>query len=80
MLIGVNDLGEVLGLDDDLSTLGTKANRDGFELFLRQLLDTSLSTTTAATVGIRFNQVANKDLCVVTVGASGKPIFANAPR
>jgi hypothetical protein len=40
LLIGVNDPGKVLGLDDDLGTLGSKANVDGYELFLRQLLDT----------------------------------------
>ena len=80
LLIGVTDDGQVSGLEDDLSTLGTKGNTDGYELFLRQLLDNSLSVTTAATVRIRFPAVSEKTICSVTVVASGKPVFAIPPK
>jgi len=76
LLIGVNDDGSVLGLDADYGTLGSKGNRDGFELFLRQLLDNSLSIPTAGVVKIRFEQAGGVDLCAVSVAASGKPAFA----
>lgn len=80
LLIGVADDGAVLGLDADLSTLGAKANADGYELFLRQLLEANLSVTTAATVRVRFPIVEGKLVCAVTVAASGKPVFAKAPK
>jgi hypothetical protein len=76
LLIGVNDEGKLLGLDDDLGTLGSNANADGYELFLRQLLDTNLSVITAATVRIRFHRVEACLICQVVVAPSGKPVFA----
>jgi len=80
LLIGVNDDGQVLGLEEDYKTLGSKANADGYELFLRQLLDNELSATTAATVRIRFPPAHSATICVVTVAPSGKPVFAKPPK
>lgn len=76
LLVGVDDEGNPLGLEPDMSTLGSKGNKDGFELFVRQHLDKSLSVTTAGIVKIRFEQVAGQDVCVISVAASGKPVFA----
>lgn len=76
LIIGVGDDGQVLGIEDDFATLGTKQNTDGYELFLRQLLDDSLSAPTAPTVRLRFPKLAEKTICQVTVAASGRPIFA----
>jgi len=80
LLIGVEDAGALLGLEPDLGTLGTKPNADGYELFLRQLLDANLSMSTAATVRIRFPSMDGKQICLVSVAASGKPIFAKPPK
>jgi hypothetical protein len=76
LLIGVDDDGRVLGLERDLATLGAKGDRDGYELFLRQLLDANLSAPTAQTVRIRFERLGDGDLCVVAVAAAGRPVFA----
>ena len=38
----------------DLTTLRSKANLDGYELFLRQLLESNVSVPTAGTVRIGF--------------------------
>lgn len=76
LLIGVSDHGEVLGLDRDFATLGSKGNPDGYELFLRQLLDSNLNVTTAHTVRVRFPVVEGRVICAVTVASSGKPVFA----
>jgi predicted HTH transcriptional regulator len=80
LLIGVDDAGEVTGVEPDFKTLGSKNNQDGFELFLRQLLETQLSAPTAATVRVRFESVDAKTVCVVSVASSGKPVFANPPK
>ncbi|AXV04992.1 hypothetical protein DVS28_a0285 [Euzebya pacifica] len=76
LLVGVEDDGNVIGLDLDMQTLGSKANRDGYELFLRQVLDANLSVHTAATVRIHFEEAEGRDVCIVSVAASGKPVFA----
>ena len=76
LLVGVNDNADVIGLANDIQTLGSKANEDGYELFLRQLLDNDLSAPTAATVSINFEQHSGEDVCIVTVAASAKPVFA----
>ncbi len=76
LLIGVDDNANILGLGADMGTLGSKANRDGYELFLRQHLDNTLSIPTAGIVRITFEQVGEADVCRVSVAASGKPVFA----
>ena len=79
LFIGVSDDGEVLGLTEDMKTLGSKPDRDGYELFLRQHLDNALSIQTATVVNICFETVAGQEMCTVTVGASGRPVFAKPP-
>jgi hypothetical protein len=76
LLIGVDDAGQVLGLESDFSTLGKKKDRDGYELFLRQLLENTLSTQTAGKIKIRFESHNGGDVCVVSVAPSSKPVFA----
>ena len=76
LLIGVDDAGLALGLENDLRTLSSKPNIDGFELFLRQLLDTQLSAPTAGTVRIRFPTVKGKQICLIAVASAGRPVFA----
>lgn len=76
LLIGVDDAGTVLGLADDYGTLGKKQDRDGYELFLRQLLDANLSVPTAGKVRVRFEAVEGKDVCLVFVAPAAKQIFS----
>ena len=77
LLIGVADNKDrIMGLKADFSTLGSKGNRDGLELFLRQLIDSYLSAPTAQTVRIRFDSVQGKDVLLVAVAPSAKPVFA----
>lgn len=57
LLIGVDDDGTPLGLDADFTTL-RHPDADRFELFLRDLLTATLGQSTAAEVGISFEQVA----------------------
>lgn len=78
LLIGIDDNGTPIGLTHDMKTLGRKPNKDGYELFLRQHIDNSLSVKTAAAVRISFVEFEGKDVCVVSVAASGKPVFAKA--
>ena len=76
LLVGVDDDGRALGLDDDMKTLGKKGDRDGYELFLRQLLDANLSVPTAGVARIRFDAKDSADVCIVSVAPAGNPVFA----
>lgn len=79
LLIGVDDQGQTLGLAHDLATLKQKPDLDGYELFLRQLLESNLSVPTAATVRVDFAQVNAFDVARISVSPSGKPVFAKQP-
>jgi hypothetical protein len=76
LLIGVDDAGHAVGLDNDFKTLGQKGTRDGYELYLRQLLDNGLSIQTAGLLRIRFETFQGQDVCIVSIAASGRPVFA----
>ena len=76
LLIGVDDDGKVVGLTRDMETLGRRPNRDGYELFLRQLLDNHLSVPTAGMINIGFETLDDLDVCVVSVSRSTRPVFA----
>jgi hypothetical protein len=78
LLIGVDDERRVVGLANDFKTLGAKPDRDGFELFLRQRLDSDLSVPTAGVIKIRFEKMGDLDVCVVSVAASGRPVFSRS--
>ncbi len=76
LFIGVDDSGATIGIDADVATLASKPNTDGYELFLRTLLEGNLSVSTAATVRILFEPVDGAEICIVRVSASGRPVFA----
>ena len=75
LLIGVADNGTVVGLESDYGTL-SKSNRDGYELFLTQLVSDKISGPAAPLCRISFHRLDNQDICRVDVGASPKPVFA----
>ena len=77
LLIGVDDAGAVLGLEDDMQTLGSPG-RDSYELFLRQVLDDNLSISTAGIVRIRFEQLEGREICVVSAAPAPKSVFAKS--
>ena len=62
-----------------MPTLGRMGDRDGYELHLRQCLDNGLSSPTAGIVTIGFDEVDDREVCVVSVTASCRPVFARPP-
>lgn len=50
--------------------------RDGYELFLTQLLQANLSGAALTLVRILFSEADGKDVCRVDVAASAQPVFA----
>jgi membrane protein YdbS with pleckstrin-like domain len=74
LLIGVSDGGVVVGLDNDYKNL-PKKNRDGLENHLSMLIKTSIGLTFAKYVGVAFEAIEGKDVCMVTVTESHKPAY-----
>ena len=77
LLIGVNDRGEVFGIEKDLKTLGSKQNRDGFELWLTGLLDNTLGPTGTSRVSISCEDFPEGTVCRVDVTPGNKPTFGS---
>lgn len=77
LLIGVADDGTVVGLEKDYTTIH-KHDRDGFELFLTQLIVANLTGPAGALLRVSFESLDGQDVCRVDVAAGGKPVFAKA--
>lgn len=75
LLIGVDDIGVILGLDDDYRTLGKKKDRDGFETFLTSILLDAFGRESSPLIRMTFHRAEDKDVCQVSVKASPKPVF-----
>ena len=69
LLIGVADDGNVTGLDPDYQTL-TKSNRDGYELFLTQLIADKITGPSPALCKLSFHEIAGKTY----VGSTSPPL------
>jgi hypothetical protein len=79
LLIGVNDEGAVVGLENDYSLLG-KPNRDGFELWLRDTLETYLGKVATTDLAVSFESLDGAEVCRVDVTPADAPVFARPPK
>jgi hypothetical protein len=75
LLIGVDDQGLALGLEHDYLSLGG-ADRDKFELHLRNLLNQQFGTGfVTSRVEIRFHQVDDKEVCELQTSPAKQPVI-----
>jgi hypothetical protein len=75
LLIGVDDEGTILGLERDYESLGD-ADRDKFELHLRNILNQHFGTAIVTTrIQIRFHIVDDKELCQVEIASFSAPVL-----
>ena len=74
LLIGVADDGKVLGIERDLQTL-QKRNSDGFQLALTDIIKAYMGLECMGHVHPHFESVDGKQICVVEIGKSPKPVF-----
>ena len=84
LLIGVDDTGTPLGLEPDFATLKSP-DADRYELWLRDLLTTSMGQNAAASVGIEFTSVPLEEsgeaaVCRVTCQPSPRPVYLRPSR
>lgn len=75
LLIGVSDEGEILGLDGDYASL-KNANKDSFEIHLRNLINSMFGKDFAATqIQIDFPTLNHKEICEIKIKVGTKPIY-----
>gem|GEM_PF-159797 len=75
LLIGVDDNGQLVGLEHDYATLGD-VDRDGFELHLRNLMNQAIGTAfVAKSVSVTFPPLGDGLICRVVVRPAQSPLF-----
>ncbi len=74
LLIGVEDNGNIFGLEKDLSLL-SKKNLDQFEQTIFNLICDRIGASFSQLVKIRFENIEGKDVCAVDVRKSAKRAF-----
>lgn len=78
LLIGVDDEGQILGIEHDYSSLGD-ADRDKFELHLRNLLNQQFGTAVVSQrIAIRFHEMDGKDVCLIETQQAKEPLIVSA--
>ena len=75
LLIGVDDEGNILGLERDYDTL-RKPDKDGFELYLLDKITSKYGVEFATNnIAVHFHNIDESDVCEVEVSRGEKPIY-----
>lgn len=75
LVIGIKNEGEILGLENDYSTL-KQPNKDFFELHLRTLVETAYGNAFSAEgLRIDFINENGKDVCIVNIREGREPVY-----
>jgi ATP-dependent Lon protease len=76
LLIGVNDNGEAVGLNDDYRLASQKRqDRDGYENWLTTMLADALGKVATTYLTIAFDEIDSHDVCRVDIRPAKSPIF-----
>lgn len=76
LVIGVEDDGSIFGLENDYKALNN-ADRDKFENHLVQIMKTSIGVEYIKYLSFVFDELDNKDVCLITILKADKPAFVN---
>jgi CheY-like chemotaxis protein len=76
LLIGVDDDGQIVGLQQDYNSIGKK-NRDGYESFLTDILLNATGKDSSLFIRITSHQIQGKDICRIVVRPSPKAVFVS---
>ena len=76
LIIGVDDEGDTLGLENDYKTLKHK-NKDGYERAIFRIISTQLGHEACFSNHISFYVINEKEICVVDIEPSKEPVYVN---
>jgi magnesium-transporting ATPase (P-type) len=74
LLLGVDDVGHVVGLAEDYRSL-RDPGRDSFELHLTQTLTKYLGTPAMSGTNVTFERVGGQDVALVSVAPATQPVY-----
>lgn len=75
LLIGVNDSGEIIGLEKDYYSLNSNSGRDKFLKKLSEIINKYLGSDNHALITPEFLRKEQKDVCVLKVSKSNRPVY-----
>ena len=76
LLIGVDDTGQILGLENDYWTL-KKKNRDGFQQRIILLVSNTFGKDICSKIHITFHTFQNNEICTIYIEPSPQPVYLN---
>ena len=79
LVIGVDDDGRAIGLDDDLSLMKAP-DHDRYQLWLTDFLERTLGAPALAFVTVSFEPLEGREVAMVTVLRSDSPVFIDEPQ
>jgi uncharacterized membrane protein YeaQ/YmgE (transglycosylase-associated protein family) len=79
LLVGVDDAGVVLGLDDDMQHMKAP-DVDRYELWIHDFLTRVLGAPAVSGVRVSFPSVGGRTICRIDVARSSRPVFVRPPR
>jgi len=79
LVVGVDDDGNALGLDNDLSLM-KEPDHDRYELWVMDHLERTLGKPAIAFVDLSFEPYGGKDVVVIRVEPSDRPVFLDEPK
>lgn len=74
LILGVNDAGEAVGLDQDFGTL-KRPDRDGYQQYVMGVVGKRLGGDLCPLVHLAFTSVERHDVCRVVVEPSHRPVY-----
>ena len=75
LLVGVDDNGKVLGLENDYKTMNQRPNRDGYENWLTTLLLGEFGKDSSPLIRTTFHNIDGKDVCQLVFKPSPRPVY-----
>ncbi|HYQ58976.1 MAG TPA: ATP-binding protein [Draconibacterium sp.] len=76
LIIGVDDYGEILGLENDFWTL-KKKNRDGFQQRIIMLVSNEFGKDICPRLHIEFHIIERLEICSILIEPSSRPVYFN---
>jgi len=74
LIVGVDDSGQILGLEKDYKTLKNK-NRDGFEMKIHEIIANFIDKRASFNVRVLLYQIDQKDLALIHIKKSNQPVY-----
>lgn len=75
LVVGIDDDGNVLGLEKDYKTLSKRPDRDGYQQFLVNLVSSNMGKDSCACLSVSFQPAKGQEICVVRVNRSMRPVY-----